>query len=122
MRRDASSVNPPHARPEVRWCLELPRITQKDNALGRLGNDQDVRQGHLGSFIDEKDVDDLSGIGACPEPRGSCCDVAGSAYRLQQNVVVSRELKPRHIIFLLGNLLDALDGHGDFFGGSDDLI
>src|SRR4029077_11660010 len=72
MRRDASSVNPPHARPEVRWCLELPRIPQKHNALGRLGNDQDVRQGHLGSFIDEKDVDDLSGIGACPEPRGSC--------------------------------------------------
>src|ERR1700751_4144903 len=74
--------------------LKLPRVAQKDDALGRLGNSQDVRQGHLGGFINEKDVDGISCVGASPQPRRARCNMAGTGYRREQVAILCRELKP----------------------------
>src|SRR5258705_224386 len=51
--------------------LKLSRIAKENNALGGLRDGQYVGQGHLRSFINKEDVDDVNRIGPRPEALGS---------------------------------------------------
>src|SRR5687767_7225222 len=102
--------------------LELAGIAQQDDALCRLGNSQDVRQGHLGGFINEEDVDGPSCVWTSPQPRGARRDMAGTSYRREQLAILRRELKPWHVAFLLANFLNASDAGSSFLGGPNDFI
>ena len=67
----------------LRRLIELLRIAKEDDGFRRLGNGQDVGQGHLGRLVDEEHVDRIDGVRTSPKPSGPACDPA----------IVDQELK-----------------------------
>ena len=77
--------------------LELSRIAQEDDALGRLRNSQDVCQGHLGGFVNKQNIHRFKSFLSRPKPSSSGIVVAVSNARFRGQVddpATSRRIFP----------------------------
>src|SRR5690348_10960585 len=91
------------------WLFELPRIAQQDDTPRGWRDGENVRERHLGGFVDKEYVDDTRRVGAGPEPGGRTSDHAVGIQSIEKRRVVRREAQSRQIVLLFGRFLDAFD-------------
>ncbi len=59
----------------VQWLVELLRIAEQNQAVGRSGHGDDVGERYLAGLVDEQDVDGIDHLRRRPQPRGPCREV-----------------------------------------------
>src|SRR5215813_10317586 len=92
------------------WLLELPRISEKDEALRTLGDSDHIRERHLSRLVDEEHVHRLESFRSSPEPGRSANDLRASiAEPLERFIVLSGLLDERRFLALVGHLRKATD-------------
>ena len=56
--------------------VELLRVAEQDEAVGRAGDREDVGERHLAGLVHEQDVDRVAQLGVRPEPRRPAGEIA----------------------------------------------
>ena len=89
--------------------LQLLRVAEEDDALGRLRDRKDVRKRHLPGLVHEEHVDGIAEVGARPHPgsAGRQLSLASGDARKKCGVVGQLEDLPAGVLRIALDLLGA---------------